>query len=464
MFPQYAAAIAVLLASGAAWAGPNDAILLPTVAPEADAPGQLPTLQRPDELREHWLSGWARQLDVVMGEAAQDLGLTLDVSEGRSLTRQDLTDEGLVERARQSWVISPRIERVGDQLRVRVVAVAPGSSVLLTRTLEVEPAELELRAMVMLRDVVQAGRPGNGEPANLPSGMPARPDPSTLPARSAGRAVLALNTAAFGGYLGYALHRAADSSDPRLTYPLVALGVGVGLGASMIIADEWDVGLGDAWYLSAGAWWPLAAGMLLADGYDVEPATDRYPYGLAGASAGIALATTALTFRGMGEGGAVMAHSGGALGLVLGGLVQLGYEGRTDITPTRGMGYGAALGVVSAGAAATQVPVAASQVLFIDLAAALGGLTAAAVGSPLLLVDGDDDEARQTRERLWLGGVGTGILVGGVIGYFMTRPSGRADFDAPGFAALPQAGVIGMSQAPSGEIAPVYGLGLSGKW
>jgi hypothetical protein len=346
---------------------------------------------------------------------------------------------------------------------VRIVAVAPGSSVLLTRTLEVDPAELELRAMVMLRDLVQAGRPQAPGLTTSPA-VPPEPAPSTLPARSAGRAVLALNTAAFGGYLGYSLHSASGSTDPRLTYPLVALGVGIGLGASMIVADEWDVGLGDAWYLSAGAWWPLAAGMLLADGYDVEPADDRYAYGLVGAGAGIGLATAALSVRGMGEGGAVLTHSGGALGLVLGGLVELGYEGRTDITPTLVMGYGAAFGVVSAGALATQIPVAASRVLFIDLAAALGGLTAAAVSSPLLLVDGDDEQTRRTRERLWLSSVGAGVLAGGVIGYFMTLPSGRADYDSPGWAVLPHGGVIGVSQAPDGSSALAYGLGLRGRW
>ena len=102
--------------------------------------------------------------------------------------------------------------------------------------------------------------------------------------------------------------------------------------------------------------------------------------------------------------------------------------------------------------------------LFIDLAAALGGLTGAAVGSPLLLVDGDDEDARKTRERLWLSGVGAGILVGGAVGYFTTRAAGHAEFQTPGFAALPQAGVIGMSETPDGQTAPVYGLGLSGRW
>ncbi len=131
--------------------------------------------------------------------------------------------------------------------------------------------------------------------------------------------MLALNAAVLGGYVGLSLQRASGSSDARLTYPLMALGTGIGLGGSMIVADEWDVGLGDAWYLSAGAVWPTAAGLLLADGYDVSPASDRYVYGLVGASAGITLGTVPLSFKGMGEGGATLTHSGGAFGMLLGG-------------------------------------------------------------------------------------------------------------------------------------------------
>src|SRR5690606_28616834 len=128
--------------------------------------------------------------------------------------------------------------RAGGQLKLRLLAVAPGSRVLMVRTQTFDPGDLEVRSMVMLRDLVEAG-----------SGVPQRPGRMELPeqderavvyhARSAGRAVLALNAAALGGYVGFSLQRASGSSDARLTYPLVALGTGLGLGASMIIADEW---------------------------------------------------------------------------------------------------------------------------------------------------------------------------------------------------------------------------------
>jgi hypothetical protein len=357
-------------------------------------------------------------------------------------------------------VVSPRLAFQDGKVRVRLVAVAPGSKVLLVRTQELSPREVTIRAMVMLRDIVQAGRRAPSEPDRQPFAPPRAP--LTAPAHSQGRAVFALNAAAFGGYVGYALQRASGSDDDRLTYPLIALGTGIGLGASMIIADEWDVGLGDAWFLSAGAWWPAASGLLLADGYEVEPESDRFMYGVVGASAGLTLATTALTFKGMGEGGATLTHSGGAFGLLFGGITQAAIEGNTDDTPTLGMGYGTGAGVLVAGAVATQMHVTASRVLLIDLAAVLGGLTGAAAASPLVF----DEERSDNENRAFVGAIGAGTIAGGVIGYLITEPKAPSAGD-PGsdsFAMLPYAGPIATGLGPGGEGLLAYGAGLRGMW
>jgi hypothetical protein len=324
----------------------------------------------------------------------------------------------------------------------------------------VEPRELSLRAMVMLRDLVQTGRgaPEDAEPRAAPP-----PDERAVVyhARSQGRAVLALNAAAFGGYVGFSLQRASGESDARLTYPLIALGTGIGLGGSMIIADEWDVGLGDAWFLSAAAWWPTAAGVLIADGYDVEPESERYVYGLVGAAAGVTLATTALSFKGMGEGGATLSHSGGAFGLFFGGLTQLAIEGSTDDTPTLGMGYGAGAGVLVAGALATQIHVTSSRVLLVDLGIALGGLGGAAAASPLVF----GDEVTEPENRLWIGSIAVGALAGGAVTYWITEPSStRGDQETPRTLALPYGGVIGETTTRDGRRVPAVGGGLHGTW
>jgi hypothetical protein len=427
---------------------------------------EVPELRRPDAEDDSPLAQWARRLDSIITEAVQDLGLTLDVSNRITVGARTLSEDALIERATESWVISPRLEASGDRLRVRIVAVPPGSRVLLVRSQEMTPREVAIRALVMTRDVVQAGRHAPAEPD---PDRPPKPEPDSkrfaTHARSQGRAVLALNAAAFGGYVGFTLQHASGSDDDRLTYPLIALGTGIGLGGSMIVADEWDVGLGDAWFLSAGAWWPGAAGFLLADGYDVDPEEDRHVYALLGVASGVTLATTALTFKGMGEGGATLTHSGGAFGLILGGLTQIAIDGDTDATPTLGMGYGTGVGVVLAGATATQLQVNGSRVLLVDLGAGLGGLGGAAAASPLVF----GDERSKSKNRIWVGSVAAGVIAGGTIGYLMTEPKrSSAGFAPPrrgsrSASFLPYAGVIGSSATPNGS-TPVYGGGVEGAW
>jgi hypothetical protein len=219
--------------------------------------------------------------------------------------------------------------------------------------------------------------------------------------------------------VGYSIQAASGSADERLVYPLVALGTGVGLGASMLVADEWDVSVGGAWFLSGGLWWPTSAGLLLAAHYDV-PKEDRYVYGVVAGTSGVALAVATMSLTHVTEGDAALAHSGGVLGMGLGGLTQLFVEGRTKETPIGGMGYGAAIGTVGAGVLATQIDAKASRVLLVDLGATLGALTGAAAGSPLLLVD---QEASKPRTRAWLGSIFAGSVLGAGIGWWTTRKS-----------------------------------------
>jgi hypothetical protein len=447
------------LAPTLAHAGPEDVVLLPTVVPARDTPEGPVRLRPPDERDSRRTLQFAHELDQILGEAVQDLGLTLDVSERPGTSTRDLSEPGLIEHAKTAWVVSPRIVLEDSDVRVRIVAVPPGSKVVLIENQLVDPKDFEVRPMVMLRELV---REGQHAPPQTLRGAPLPPEHAevTYHARSQGRAVLALNAAALGGYVGYSLQRASGSSDPRLTYPLIALGTGLGLGGSMIVADEWDVGLGDAWYLSAGAWWPGAAGFLLATSYGA-PEDNRFAYGLLGATAGITLGTVALTFGGMGEGGAALTHSGGAFGLALGALVQLTYEGRTDVTPTRGMGYGAAIGVLGAGLVAREIQTSPSRVLFVDLSASLGGLTGAAAASPLVF----GKNKTPGKDRVWLGSVAGGTLIGAGVGVWITNSEGRHRTPRSAHVlALPYAGVIAESVGPDGKRAPVLGGGLQGTW
>jgi hypothetical protein len=357
------------------------------------------------------------EIDGIVTEALEDMGLEIEPG-----TQNAPADGDLPAIARGDWAFAPRLELRADGALVRIVAVPPGSRVLLVREEELEGAELSalsVRTVVMVRDVVQAGgerrveRPSTARPSRVHETPPAP--------RSAGRPILALNSALFGGYLGFTLQRASGSPDSRLVYPMVALGAGLGLGASLLVADEWNIGPGDAWYLAAGVYWPGAAGFLIAESYG-QSLEDRYLYGLMGATTGVGLGTVALANGRMSEGGAVLTHSGGAFGMLFGAMTEIAVEGSSDLTPTRGMGFGTGAGVLAAGVAATQVDITASRMLLVDLSVSLGWLGGAALASPLLFVE-DPDE---TNLRLWLGAVAAGAVAGGVIGWYATEKDGAS--------------------------------------
>jgi hypothetical protein len=448
-----AAAAAVLLAAATASADRGEMVIWPTVSP---APGDPQKLRRPDADEDPVAAKLARQLDVILGEAAQDLGLVLDVSQREPPDSAALGESELVAHAGESWLVSPRIEIDGETVRLRILVVPPGSRVILVRVEETTVREFDVRAMAMLRDLVVQGR-GRGrihpEGVPAPSGRAA----SVRPAHSEGRAVLGLNGAVLGGYIGLSLQRATGSEDARLMYPLMALGTGVGLGASMIAASEWGGGMGDAWYLSAGTWWPAAAGLLLADSYDVRPVEDRYVYGLVGAAGGATLATVALSLKPIRGGGALLTHSGGAWGTAFGALIHMYSVGETDVSPTRGMGYGAGIGVVAAGIVATQVKVKSSRVLLIDMLAGLGALTGAAVASPVVF----GEDRTHGENRAWLFSIAAGSVVGAAVGLGVTGSGSDSD-SAEDWPALPYAGVVAEGATP--ERAPLLGGGVHGVW
>jgi hypothetical protein len=359
------------------------------------------------------------EIDRVTAEALDDMGLVV-APVGQSVA----VDGELVALAGGDWAFAPRVELKASGALLRIVAVSPASRVLLVREEELEGRELaalSVRTVVMVRDLVDAGR--RAKPRS-PAARPPRAHELPPAPRSDGRSILALNSVLYGGYLGFTLSRASGPQDSRLVYPMAALGAGLGLGASLLVADEWDIGEGDAWYLAAGAYWPGAAGFLIAHSYGTEPA-DRYAYGLLGATTGVGLGTVALATGGhMGEGGALLAHSGGVFGMLFGAMTEVAVEGERGETPTRGMGFGTGAGVLAAGIAATQLDISASRMLLLDLSVSLGWLGGAAVGSPLLFKD-ESDEANL---RLWLGAAAAGSVAGGVIGWLATandqkRPS-----------------------------------------
>ena len=467
-------AIAVLIASVVATAGtaradttPSTVIpaataatgiaIWPTMTPAGDDPGGLP-LHKPAE-SETRTSGRAQELDATLRDGAQDLGFILEVGERGPVTGRTRDSDMLEAAARGAWVVSPRIEHgVGDSFIVRMVVVPPNGRELRVRVETIKGADVSVRGLVMLRDLLS---PTTAAQAAAIEKERAKIDPSASlgimsPTHSPGRAVLAVNGALFGAFVAYSIQRASGNDDPRVLYPLLALGTGIGIGSTLLASEEWDVGTGDAWFLSAGAWWSTAAGLFIANGRHVQPLTDRYAWGVGAGLTGLGLATFALTRTRMNEGDAVLAHSGGGLGMSLGGLGELFYRGKTiGVVPHTGAGYGAAIGLVGAGALAVFVDVSPNRVLLIDLGAGLGALAGAAAASPLVF-----DKVSEADSRGFIAATAGGVIAGGALVWFLTRNAPATKTTSWQYG-MPVAGVIGSSATPTGPL-PAYGAGWQG--
>lgn len=397
----------------------------------------------------------ASQLDQILLEAAPDLGLTATLAVSATPS-----DEALPAEAHTKWVLAPSLHLEKTGVILRLTAVAPGTNVLLVRMQRVNLSRLEVKAVVMLEELVTAGRYGEEVPeAGAETAVEAVNDASSAPP-STGRAILALNTVVYGGYVGFTVQRASGSSDSRLLYPLTALGAGLGLGASFLIADEWNITQGSAWYLSAGLAWPGLAGIALGEAYDGR-AEYRHLYGLLGATTGLTLATTTISLTRVTPGHAALAHSGGSFGTLLGGLTEALVLGELSEAPLRGIGWGSAAGVLVAGALAPALETSSTRVLFVDLSASLGALTGAALATPVLLVGDDADEERS---RIWFASVMAGTVLGGALGVWMTRQDTQTQTSAVSpTLTQPYVGVLGYTETGKGA-DPIFGASLSGTW
>lgn len=424
------------------------------MTPTGEVPSPVP-LHRP-ELLDGILLQRARELDVLLRDTAQDLGFAVTLSGTQGVSPGDASERALLERSKTSeqWVVSPRIEFEGNQIVLRLLVVPAGADHALVRTEATTFDEFQVRAVVILRDLIRGAQqqPASSSPSEREQPLAARREP-----RSAGRAVLAMNAAAFGGFVGYSLQRSSGSDDTQLTYPLMAIGTGVGLGGSLLIAEEWDVGTGDAWYMSAGVVWPTLGGLLLARGRDVQPESDRYAWGVAGGLGGITLASVSLSFAGMHTGGAAVAHSGGFIGTGLGAGTEMVIRGSTDDTPYEGLGYGALGGVLLGGIIGRGVEESPSRIMMIDVGVGLGALSFAAVSSPLLIA-----EPTEGRERAWVLLTMSGAVVGGAAAYWMTDQPGADIEGSLPIPGQPMAGLIGQSLRSDGSVVPAYGVGWTG--
>jgi len=443
-------------------------VVWPTLTPAGDSPSGG-ALHRP-RTTEKELHELAHQLDSTLRDAVQDLGFALSVADDEP-SPLSTRDDSILDRASRSaigeiaddgtWVISPRIEHADHEMFiVRIVAAAPRAHELRVRVQTVSSDSVSVRGLTMLRDLLSpetAAQASAEDRHELTAHGSAQG--IARPIRSAGRAILAVNAAMLGGFTAYALQTASGSDDPRVLYPLLAVGTGMGLGGALLVADEWDVTAGDAWTLSAGSWWGATAGYLLASGHGVRPMEDRFSWASGGGLIGIGLATFALTQAPMDDGDATLVHSGAALGLLFGGASEWLARGSTtnlaDFAPNTGMGVGTAVGLVGAGLLATRVEMSPSRIVLIDVGVGGGALLGAAAASPLIF-----NNQRESAVRGWLAASLTCGILGGGAAWWLTREPPAA----PSKSALRslfeglQVGVVGTSSSRSRDV-PVLGIG-----
>ena len=161
----------------------------------------------------------------------------------------------------------------------------------------------------------------------------------------------------------------------------------------------------------------------------------------------------------MRAGGAVLAHSGGAVGTIVGGLTEFAVTGDPEEVPLGGMGYGAIAGWLLGASSAVVLRVDAGNILVVDLGMLLGGMAGAAAASPLLI---DDLSANKTRG--WVAATAGGLVAGGVVAWWLAWDDGDdAVLESPAWRdAIPTVAQIGLP-ASVGELSqPGWGLSWSG--
>jgi hypothetical protein len=447
--PAGSSSTSALAASVAVPVAPPTATGTSPVFPSSAAPAvAAPTMPAPSErapVSTEQSAGHvlAAELDRVLEEAADDLDLDVRYL----VSSAALVDESrLLAASKGGYAIAAQLSPEGESWLLRLCVVRPGEDVIFVSRVTVAEAELEVRAIRLLQRMVERPRA-----ATQSATSEAAPPPPEREPRSSGRALLTAHGALVGGYLGFSLEHIAGAGDARLVYPLMTLGAGAGVGASLVIAEEWDINAAEAWYVWAAGTWSTVAGRLVAG--STEGATDarRYGYSLLGTAVGLTLGTVGLNSGDVSPGGALLTHSGAVFGAHFGGIGQMMVRGSTSIDPQLGVGIGLGSGLLVAGAIAPRVgSLSSSRVLFIDVSAILGGMAGAALASPILV----GEELSADESRIWLGSIALGTVSGAVVGALLTsQESGPAMF-----SWVPYFDVVPPLHANKGAGTPIVGL------
>jgi hypothetical protein len=454
-----AAFVAIVAAHGVALAeAPKDAqsprmMVLPALLLVRGNAGVTARGPRPAEVAEE------RRLDELtstLRDAAPELGYEVELTPPEPpLPEDDAELLEFAERDHVTYVVSA-LEQRGSGYRLRVAVASPGRAELRVRYADVAANDVPAKGLVLLRALLrQAEREVRALPVPTEAVVPKSPVATASELR-VGRAILATNAGVLGALTGFSVQRASGSDDPRVLFPLLALGAGAGLAGGLVVADEFELDANQALFLASGAWWGVGAGLLVANGRDVTPFSDRYLWGIGGGVAGAALSAAWSARRRMDSGGLVLENSGAVFGMALGGLSESFVRANTTDPPRTGGGIGAMAGLALAAGTASFVRVPTGRILLVDLGGAVGGLAGAAIASPLVFQNVTDAKARG-----FFAAAAGGVVAGGALTWWLTRRE-RVPRVAWLDGVTPTFGVIGSSATREGSV-PAWGFGFAGR-
>ncbi|APS00459.1 hypothetical protein [Pajaroellobacter abortibovis] len=401
-----------------------------------------------------------KELDSILCEGLKELGFTPlaspateeeieNIEELQKSNQPSAATLSSFDLASDAWLISPRVQIMGaDRALLTLLVVSFDQKTWRAVSEEVTLSHLSVRSLYLLRQLIACTENDTPAYAASPPHFTTKLPTSLAP----GRTALAVNGSLFGAYVARSLQGESQSIDHRITYPLMALGVGLGLGGSLLIAEEWDIGVGDAWYLSAGAWWGGISGLLLS------PHKPTHAWGLGGSLIGLSLTTGVLAYFGrVDEGGATLTHSGAMLGTFLGGLGEYLYQGTTYPFPPTGAGYGAVIGLIIAGVLTQSIQTTPSQVLSMDIGSGVGWIAAAAAISPFLF-----DISTPENTRIFIGTTLGGMIAGGTLGWLAAGNVEKKADTSSSFNVLPMIDKTEGYTSISQENPTVYGVSVAG--
>jgi hypothetical protein len=248
-----------------------------------------------------------------------------------------------------------------------------------------------------------------------------QPPPVLVGRERDGRAAIVIGSSIYGIWLGVAMDVLLDNDDIRFAIVPPLVGMGAGLGLSMLATSENPITNGQSWAIITGYDYGSINGALWAGGLDFSAkgvVGTALATGLSASAIGLLVANKMQPRQGDVE----VVRSGLLWGTVSGLLVMAASGVEGDETVLRGAGVAMDLGFLAGLGLAASFDVSRNRDLIIDAGAAGGGFLG--FGITWLITAGPDASGRALA-----GGTLAGLYAGMGAAMYLTRNMDRKDDD-----------------------------------